>query len=162
MKTLIYHFNKVHNFQLLVIWLLNTSHNMYSWLVGRYRRSADEDEDDNDEDDVSSNRAKVSAIDILSEENSRQHHTEKYDVVQGGGLVVRRGQAFNLLLQFDRRFSLKKNTLRLVFKTGIVPQQHDCIDNMTSEHAYPKKSNWWSLIWNKTSYSRTSIYVYYA
>nr|XP_022341996.1 hemocyte protein-glutamine gamma-glutamyltransferase-like isoform X1 [Crassostrea virginica] len=89
---------------------------------GRYRRSADEDEDDNDEDDVSSNRAKVSAIDILSEENSRQHHTEKYDVVQGGGLVVRRGQAFNLLLQFDRRFSLKKNTLRLVFKTGPNPK----------------------------------------
>ena len=97
---------------------------MYSSIVGRYRRSADEDDDD--ENDVSSNRAKVSAIDILSEENSRQHHTEKYDIVQGGGLVVRRGQSFNLLLQFDRRFSLKKNTLRLVFKTGIVPQQHDC------------------------------------
>lgn len=139
MKTLIYHFNKVHNFQLLVIWLLNTSHNMYSWLVGRYRRSADEDEDDNDEDDVSSNRAKVSAIDILSEENSRQHHTEKYDVVQGGGLVVRRGQAFNLLLQFDRRFSLKKNTLRLVFKTGIVPQQHDCHRQHDVRACVPKK-----------------------
>lgn len=69
---------------------------------------------------MSSNRARVSAIDILSEENCRQHHTEKYDAVQAVGLVVRRGQPFNLMLQFDRKFSLKKNTLRLVFKTGTI------------------------------------------
>lgn len=100
--------------------MFNNSHNNFVGIVDRFPRPTYDDDYDAADDDVSSNRARVSAIDILSEENSRQHHTEKYDAVQAGGLVVRRGQPFNLMLQFDRKFSLKKNTLRLVFKTGTI------------------------------------------
>ncbi|XP_062572335.1 annulin-like [Saccostrea cucullata] len=78
--------------------------------------------DESGGDDVAAGRAKVSSIDVMSDENGRAHHTEKYDLVQAGGLVVRRGQTFNLVLHFDKKFSLKKNTIRLVFKAGPNPK----------------------------------------
>lgn len=115
----------------------------------RFPRPAYDDDYDAADDDVSSNRARVSAIDILSEENSRQHHTEKYDAVQAGGLVVRRGQPFNLMLQFDRKFSLKKNTLRLVFKTGSNPKPGkgthiQCL--LQSERRTTSSSEWTAVL----------------
>uniref|UniRef100_K1PSK5 vesicle-fusing ATPase n=1 Tax=Magallana gigas TaxID=29159 RepID=K1PSK5_MAGGI len=129
-------------------------------LVDRFPRPAYDDDYDAADDDVSSNRARVSAIDILSEENSRQHHTEKYDAVQAGGLVVRRGQPFNLMLQFDRKFSLKKNTLRLVFKTGSNPKPGkgthiQCL--LQSERRTTSSSEWTAVL--KSRHKENSVVV---
>lgn len=88
------------------------------------------------EGNVSAERARISAIDVLSEENGRSHHTGQYDMVQGGGLVIRRGQPFNLILHFDKKFNFKKNTIRLVFKAGMFYRVKYNTSNCKN-HKYP-------------------------
>uniref|UniRef100_A0A8B9Q1R3 Transglutaminase N-terminal domain-containing protein n=1 Tax=Apteryx owenii TaxID=8824 RepID=A0A8B9Q1R3_APTOW len=45
---------------------------------------------------------KVTGVDFLKSQNTRLHHTDAYD---NQGLVVRRGQDFQLKLTFDRDLS---------------------------------------------------------
>ena len=62
--------------------------------------------------------SRIVSVDFLGKENGIQHHTDKYDMVQGNGLVVRRGQQFKVIIRFDKKFSLKNNTLRFIFTIG--------------------------------------------
>lgn len=75
----------------------------------------------------------VKSIDLCISENTVAHRTDKYDIVKEREemkddkptgkmlepeLVLRRGQDFNLSIEFDRPYHKDKNDLELVFKTG--------------------------------------------
>jgi hypothetical protein len=75
----------------------------------------------------------VTEIDLKIQENTEKHHTDAYACTQdsnedekpvdddddGPELVVRRGQAFNIGVTFNKPYDVKRDDLLLVFKTGI-------------------------------------------
>ena len=61
---------------------------------------------------------KVVNIDLKSEENGKRHHTGRYDVMRKGHLVVRRGQAFTVGIDFSRPYDNETDDVRLVFTSG--------------------------------------------
>ncbi|KAL5022640.1 hypothetical protein ScPMuIL_001795 [Solemya velum] len=82
----------------------------------------------------------VKSIDLCISENTVAHRTDKYDIVKEREemkddkptgkmlepeLVLRRGQDFNLSIEFDRPYHKDKNDLELVFKTGKNPRPKD-------------------------------------
>lgn len=67
-------------------------------------------------------------VDLLVAPNARAHHTDLYEVTQGGRLeggvpqpprlVVRRGEPFDVAITFDRAFEEKRDDIKLVFEVG--------------------------------------------
>lgn len=60
----------------------------------------------------------VCSVDLLSSKTGRnraEHHTEVYP---GDELIVRRGQPFQIEVEFNRPFSTDTDHLRLDMKTG--------------------------------------------
>uniref|UniRef100_A0A8B9GXF1 Transglutaminase N-terminal domain-containing protein n=1 Tax=Astyanax mexicanus TaxID=7994 RepID=A0A8B9GXF1_ASTMX len=51
----------------------------------------------------------------LSSSNRKEHHTDQY---HSSGLVVRRGQTFQIELDLSRPFNLNTDKLHLELKTG--------------------------------------------
>jgi len=67
----------------------------------------------------SDKHVKVEFVDTLSKQNAREHNTHKYDRVYTGGLVIRRGQPFDVVLRFNKKFDPHDNTVRFVFTTSM-------------------------------------------
>ncbi|XP_068605363.1 protein-glutamine gamma-glutamyltransferase K isoform X2 [Brachionichthys hirsutus] len=66
-------------------------------------------------------KVSVSSLDLLSSKtgrNRREHHTDSYP---GDGMVVRRGQPFQIELELNRPFEADTDKLRLDLKTGSLP-----------------------------------------
>lgn len=64
---------------------------------------------------------KVELTEFYSRDNSREHHTEQYDLVNDNILpnpVLRRGQNFFFAVRFDRTFDKQQDMIRLVFCFG--------------------------------------------
>ncbi|KAJ8303153.1 hypothetical protein KUTeg_019549, partial [Tegillarca granosa] len=74
------------------------------------------------EDDSYGNYVKVTTVDVLAAENAVLHHTAKYDGIEDGHLIIRRGQPFDIYVRFNGGFNPKRNKLRFVFKTGPDPK----------------------------------------
>ncbi|KAL8590514.1 hypothetical protein ACOMHN_010950 [Nucella lapillus] len=66
----------------------------------------------------------VKDVDFKVAENTKQHHTDEYDITEGSNpqLVVRRGQQFTVQIAFNRDYDNKKDDLRLVFEIGDDPK----------------------------------------
>ena len=52
----------------------------------------------------------------LPAKNRENHHTTEYE---GDGVILRRGQEFEIMLEFDREFDEEKDNIRLTFETGL-------------------------------------------
>lgn len=55
------------------------------------------------------------------EQNADEHHTDQYECVfrkKNPELVVRRGQAFTVTINFDRDYNKEKNEIIFKFTTG--------------------------------------------
>ncbi|XP_060082319.1 protein-glutamine gamma-glutamyltransferase K-like, partial [Ylistrum balloti] len=68
----------------------------------------------------------VKSVRFNIEDNSRAHHTDEYALTQksdgkAASLVVRRGQPFDIDIDFDRAFDEEKEDLKLIFATGKFP-----------------------------------------
>ena len=73
---------------------------------------------------------KVKDVDFNVFQNALDHHTESYESTQDfrleagkklvPQLVVRRGQPFDVTIQFDRNYNKEKDDLKLIFDTGKV------------------------------------------
>ncbi|XP_060561323.1 hemocyte protein-glutamine gamma-glutamyltransferase-like isoform X2 [Ruditapes philippinarum] len=65
----------------------------------------------------------VLKVDLDVETNSNAHHTNEYDVVEKKkSLVIRRGQEFNINIEFNRPYDSQKDDLRIVFQFGKNPR----------------------------------------
>ncbi|GAA6092427.1 protein-glutamine gamma-glutamyltransferase K [Tachysurus ichikawai] len=63
----------------------------------------------------------VRSVDLLSsktDQNRREHHTEKYHSEE---LIIRRGQTFQIMLDLSRPFNINTDKLHLELKTGLLP-----------------------------------------
>lgn len=67
----------------------------------------------------------VSDLDLNIEANSKAHHTDEFDITYAllspskeAFLVVRRGQAFEISVDFNRPYNPEQDDLRLVFTFG--------------------------------------------
>ena len=58
---------------------------------------------------------RVESLDAKIIENRKEHHTDEYEHVC---LIVRRGQAFSIQINFDREFSKEKDTVLLQLTYG--------------------------------------------
>lgn len=58
-------------------------------------------------------------LNILS--NSKEHHTNEYSITENGRhLIVRRGQHFDISIEFNKKYDTKTDDLKLVFLAGEV------------------------------------------
>lgn len=64
---------------------------------------------------------KVELTEFYSRDNSKDHHTEQYDLVNDNILpnpVLRRGQNFFFAVRFDRTYDKQQDMIRIVFCFG--------------------------------------------
>ena len=61
---------------------------------------------------------KVKSIDLLKEKNRELHHTSDFEQ---DDLVIRRGQAFSVALNFDRNPHVEEDIITLLITTGMCP-----------------------------------------
>ncbi|ELU17782.1 hypothetical protein CAPTEDRAFT_227328 [Capitella teleta] len=62
---------------------------------------------------------------LLIDTNTKEHHTDEYECTQGKNkqeLIVRRGQAFSVDLQLDRKYKRKRDRMMVIMKTGDDPR----------------------------------------
>lgn len=60
-------------------------------------------------------------VDLLTDENAKSHRTSDYEIVHdptNPSLVIRRGQAFYLLLHLRQAYNGQRDKIRLEFKYG--------------------------------------------
>ncbi|XP_071846211.1 protein-glutamine gamma-glutamyltransferase K-like [Apostichopus japonicus] len=62
---------------------------------------------------------KVISVDLLEERNGKDHHTDQYEVEQ---LVLRKGQAFHLDVEFDHPYDASTDTIWLEMLMGSRPR----------------------------------------
>lgn len=62
----------------------------------------------------------MTSLDVLAAQNAVSHHTAKYEGIEEGQLIVRRGQPFDVFVRFNGGFNPRRNKLRFVFKTGTI------------------------------------------
>ena len=61
----------------------------------------------------------IEDVDLNIFTNSRNHHTNEYDISEKSrDLVVRRGQTFDITIDFNKEYDPKKDDLKLVFLAG--------------------------------------------
>lgn len=69
----------------------------------------------------------IQSVDLDVQANTLAHHTDEYDITRGSAngktdiLVVRRGQTFDVVIHFNRKYDVKNDDLRLVFQYGNRP-----------------------------------------
>ena len=88
---------------------------------------------------------KVQRIDLNIRQNTRAHHTDEFDITNQQlspykyeFLVVRRGQSFELTLEFDRPWDRERDDIRIVFRFG---KTLNLLKNMIHVHLYLTKSS---------------------
>ncbi|XP_045193134.2 protein-glutamine gamma-glutamyltransferase K-like isoform X1 [Mercenaria mercenaria] len=65
----------------------------------------------------------VSKVDLAVKSNAKAHHTDEYDITETQDrLVIRRGQEFNINVEFNRPYDSNKDDLRIVFQFGNYPK----------------------------------------
>lgn len=60
----------------------------------------------------------VKSIDCHMTENAHAHHTEQFQQVEKGFLIVRRGQKFEVTVTFNREFDIRNDQIAITFVTG--------------------------------------------
>lgn len=70
----------------------------------------------------------VKKINLMIDDNKKAHRTDKYECTEDrttwdgkedtADLVLRRGQSFRICVTFDRSYSIKKDDIRIIMKTG--------------------------------------------
>ncbi|XP_076111909.1 hemocyte protein-glutamine gamma-glutamyltransferase-like [Mytilus galloprovincialis] len=64
----------------------------------------------------------VENVDLNISTNSKEHHTNEYSISEEGrGLIVRRGQTFDIAVEVNRDYDVKKDDIKLVFLAGDNP-----------------------------------------
>ena len=58
---------------------------------------------------------KTVLVDFEKKKNRKNHHTDMYE---DEGMIIRRGQEFDICLKFDRVFDKEKDSIQLEFTTG--------------------------------------------
>nr|CAD7202776.1 unnamed protein product [Timema douglasi] len=73
--------------------------------------------------DVEPGHLKVDIAELYARDNSKEHHTELYELVNDASPtpVLRRGLPFFFALRFDRAYDVTKDSLRLQFDLGPRP-----------------------------------------
>ena len=66
----------------------------------------------------SSGDLKIEKVDTRFQENAIAHHTERFDQVEHGGLIVRRGQEFRIVITFNRPFTASSDIIKISFMIG--------------------------------------------
>ena len=68
----------------------------------------------------------VKSLDLHIRQNVKEHHTDEFDITDAlqnanktESLVVRRGQAFEISVEFNRPYDREHDDLRLVFTVGM-------------------------------------------
>ncbi|XP_045200578.2 annulin-like [Mercenaria mercenaria] len=98
---------------------------------------------------------KVSEVDLDIKANIAAHHTDKFDIAVAGVyddtelLVVRRGQVFNMKIQFNRPYDKTKDDLKFIFEFGKkpLPSKQTRQELMLSDEDLPGK--WGAVIKSK-------------
>ena len=68
----------------------------------------------------------ITDVDLLIEENHRKHHTDKFKLTRNSGsLILRRGQTFKLILQFEKEVDIDDQEIFFNLKLGKNPQVHN-------------------------------------
>lgn len=68
---------------------------------------------------------RVSSVDLQVRDNVKQHHTSEFDITDATlydsreFLVVRRGQGFDVTVNFNRPFDKEKDNLKFIFQFGM-------------------------------------------
>ena len=66
----------------------------------------------------SSDDLKVVQVNTRARENARAHHTDKFDQVDDGNLILRRGQVFTIDVGLNRLFNPNLDTIKFIFYIG--------------------------------------------
>nr|CAD7394474.1 unnamed protein product [Timema cristinae] len=100
-------------------YLRNMILNFSSDLEKRRRR----DDTIKSDSDVEPGHLKVDIAELYARDNSKEHHTELYELVNDASPtpVLRRGLPFFFALRFDRAYDVTKDSLRLQFDLGPRP-----------------------------------------
>ena len=61
-------------------------------------------------------KLKIETVDFLKQENREAHRTDEYEIQQ---LIVRRGQAFDITVTFNRGYNPDNDVIVVQFVTGI-------------------------------------------
>ena len=61
---------------------------------------------------------KILQLKTRGEENAVAHHTDKFEQVDYGDLIVRRGQEFKINIGFNRPFNKDTDAVKFTFKVG--------------------------------------------
>ncbi|XP_064640314.1 protein-glutamine gamma-glutamyltransferase K-like isoform X2 [Lineus longissimus] len=72
-------------------------------------------------------------VNVNAESNRKAHHTDEYEVLN---LVVRRGQAFEITVTYDRAINDATDEIKFIFQTGDNPK----VSKDTEIHVTPGKS----------------------
>ena len=64
---------------------------------------------------LSANQLKAEKVDLHKPENRKAHKTDEYEIKK---LILRRGQAFDVTVTFNREFSPQADVIILQFVTG--------------------------------------------
>ncbi|XP_053385851.1 hemocyte protein-glutamine gamma-glutamyltransferase-like [Mercenaria mercenaria] len=114
------------------------------------------------------NLIQVSYVDLNVRNNTKYHHTDKFDITDPlvfdnrEELVVRRGQEFVINVEFNRPFDSKKDDLRVFFQQGKSPKpsRGSHVEFILSDRDVPKEwgayiktneENYLSLVVNTSS-----------
>ena len=66
----------------------------------------------------------VTSVDLDIKSNTKSHHTDEFDITDAllydttENLVVRRGQSFDMKIQFNRTFDQAKDEVSVTFEFG--------------------------------------------
>lgn len=102
----------------------------------------------------------VSDLDLSIEANTKAHHTDEFDITYAllspskeAYLVVRRGQPFEISVDFNRPYNPEQDDLRLVFTFGKrpMPSRGSHVEFVLSAKDEPKE--WGALILSQTGNS---------
>lgn len=97
----------------------------------------------------------VTKLDLNVRQNAKAHHTNEFDITDAlvydsrEELVIRRGQIFNINIEFNRLYDSAKDDLRLVFQFGKrpLPSRGTHVEFMLSDRDVPKE--WGAFIQSK-------------
>uniref|UniRef100_A0A8C5H1I0 Protein-glutamine gamma-glutamyltransferase K n=1 Tax=Gouania willdenowi TaxID=441366 RepID=A0A8C5H1I0_GOUWI len=84
----------------------------------------------------------VCSVDLLSSkegQNRKEHHTDQY---HGDGLIIRRGQRFNVELELNRAYNADTDKLHLDLKTGPLPMVSKSTHVIIPLVQQPKDGHW--------------------